>query len=192
MTGARGPLSLPPPRAQGHRPHTLQMLPGGATGLDLRPPRPSSEWLAQTKRDWKALCADRPGQLQERHVPAVRRLFKLRDQFARAMQGVDAAMLVKGSVGQIRLNPLADYAVRTLAAIDRMENELGLTPMGEARLGLTAVTAAVTLEELNKALESDLDTTPDPRLAALQLADQDGGRTTSVVAGSPGLPVDRG
>jgi phage terminase small subunit len=70
-------------------------------------------------------------------MPAVRRLFGLYDQFERAQRVARKTLLVPGSKGQARLNPLADYALKLDTAILRLENELGLTPISRARLGLT-------------------------------------------------------
>lgn len=69
-------------------------------------------------------------------VPMIRRLFGLYAQHEKAAAVVAQALVVKGSVGQIRVNPLADHLLKLETAILRLENELGLTPMARVRLGI--------------------------------------------------------
>jgi P27 family predicted phage terminase small subunit len=124
--------------------------------------------LPATRRMWREVW-DSPAsnRVGSHHLPAIGRLFRLRDQFERAAAVMDAAMMVKGSLNQIRVNPAADYMTKLAAAIDRLENELGLTPMSEARLGLVVGQAEMTLEELNAAVSRNLAADEDPRLALL-------------------------
>jgi P27 family predicted phage terminase small subunit len=58
------------------------------------------------------------------------------DQHARSMDVASQTLLVKGSTGQVRVNPLADHALKLEGAIVRLENELGLTPAARVRLGI--------------------------------------------------------
>ena len=52
------------------------------------------------------------------------------------MDVVRKALVVRGSTGQIRANPLADLALRLDASIVRLENELGVTPAARGRMGI--------------------------------------------------------
>jgi P27 family predicted phage terminase small subunit len=58
----------------------------------------------------------------------------MRDRLARCSRVSGEAMLVEGSRGQVRLNPLAVNALKLEAAIARLEADLGLTPAARARL----------------------------------------------------------
>jgi P27 family predicted phage terminase small subunit len=58
------------------------------------------------------------------------------DQHSRSMDVASQTLLVKGSTGQVRVNPLADHALKLEGAIVRLENELGLTPAARVRLGI--------------------------------------------------------
>jgi P27 family predicted phage terminase small subunit len=92
-------------------------------------------WVAYWKTDAALLVEDSD-------MAVVRRLFVLYDQHARAMDIVTQALAVKGSMGQIRVNPLADHALKLEAQILRLESELALTPMARARLGIDVLDAA--------------------------------------------------
>jgi P27 family predicted phage terminase small subunit len=61
------------------------------------------------------------------------------DQHSRAMEVVGKALVVKGSTGQIRANPLADLALKLEGSIGRLEGELGLTPAARQRMGIRLV-----------------------------------------------------
>ena len=54
---------------------------------------------------------------------------------------VGKALVVKGSTGQIRANPLADLALKLEGSIGRLEGELGLTPAARQRMGIRLVQA---------------------------------------------------
>ncbi len=85
------------------------------------------------------------------HRPAFRCLAIWSDRLGRARAAVGRAFMVKGSMDQVRVNPALQAMVALDSACLRLENELGLTPMSEARLGLTVGQAERTLEELNRA-----------------------------------------
>jgi P27 family predicted phage terminase small subunit len=69
-------------------------------------------------------------------MAAIQRLFGLYSQHQKASEVVAQGLVVKGSVGQIRVNPLADHVLKLESAILRLETELGLTPMARVRLGV--------------------------------------------------------
>lgn len=145
--GERGPLPKPRNKAQGHRSHELVVLQGGKTKAPLAP----RHVTPAVRKAWRAYWASEVSSVaQEVSLPAIRRLFELYDQRERAMEIVRTAMMVKGSMNQIRMNPAADYLLRLEPAILRLENELGLTPMAMARLGIAVGEAKMTAEQLNK------------------------------------------
>lgn len=149
LMGKRGPIAKADP--QGHRTN-IRILPGG--GLGATPPRAPNGLLPATRREWKDFWASaHAAYINEQRLPMVRRLFLYRDKWARAMAVVEGAMVVKGSMGQIRLNPLFDAALKLEAAIARLEDSLGISPMAAARLGMTASETAVNMARLNAAFE---------------------------------------
>lgn len=145
--GKRGPLPKPPAKAQGHREHELVLLTMPPPSI----PKAPRGLTPAVRRAWKAYWSHEVASAAtEVALPAIKRLFDLYDQRERAMELVRTAMMVKGSVGQLRMNPAADYVLRLEPAILRLENELGLTPMGMARLGIAVGEARMTAEELNR------------------------------------------
>jgi P27 family predicted phage terminase small subunit len=163
--GRRGPLAKPDGHAQGHRRRVPLELVAAAVV-----PEPPTGLLAVTRASWEVFWrSEVAGATTAVDLPAVRRLFGFYDQFERAQRAARKSLLIAGSKGQMRLNPLADYALKLDATILRLENELGLTPMSRARLGLTIGAMQRTLEELNERFrESDDDVVEvvDPRVAA--------------------------
>jgi hypothetical protein len=137
-------------------------------------PSPPEGLLPQTHADWATLWdADVARAIQPHHLSAVRRLFRFRDQFERAMAIAETALVVKGSTGQMRSNPLLETAQRLDASILRLENELGLTPLAQARLGVATGSAQLTLEELNRIAREGTTPAEDDPVAALLLAGAD-------------------
>ena len=55
-------------------------------------------------------------------------------------------------MGQPVLNPLAPYLATLEATIARAEQELGLTPMARAKLGIVIGQEALTADALNRSL----------------------------------------
>jgi P27 family predicted phage terminase small subunit len=104
-------------------------------------------------------------------LPVIRRLFSMYEQYEQAREVVKKTLVVRGSTGQIRVNPLADYAFKLSAQILRLEEELGLTPLARQRLGIAVAERYRSLDELNRALQGRDDdddpdrTEDDPRLA---------------------------
>lgn len=66
---------------------------------------------------------------------------------------VAKARLIPGSMGQARLNPLVHYLVTLRAEIEAAEQHFGMTPLSRFRLGIEAAEAALTADDLNRALD---------------------------------------
>ena len=137
--GERGPL----PRAKGR----------AAPGASARLPVPAApEGLSEAVLGaWRAYWGSEvSGVAAEVDLPAIGRLFGLYAQHERAAAVVEQALVVKGSTGQVRVNPLAGHMLQLESAILRLENELGLTPAARARLGIS-------IEEKHAAATSFID-----------------------------------
>jgi hypothetical protein len=92
----------------------------------LRVPRAPSGLLASTRRDWRTYWEGPKSKLvTPEDLPALVRLFQMRDDLEREARIFREARLVKGSMGQWRMNPLADHIIKLEAAISRLENEYG-------------------------------------------------------------------
>jgi P27 family predicted phage terminase small subunit len=155
-------------------------------GGQLDPPAPPSGLLKSTREDWAAFWASPLGALVvAADVPALRRLFTLHDERARAYRGLrQAGRLVETDKGTT-LNPLAGFLRSCDAEIRLLEDRFGLSPMARLRLGIALGEAARSLESLNEELEADDD--DDPR------ADPATWPTAVVADARPSsLPLDRG
>lgn len=146
--GKRGPL--PQPNPQGHRKRADLAIVQPPTDDDVDIPPAPSGLLKITRDRWDAYWKSSVAQVAEEcDLPAIHRLFRNYDQHERAMKVVRKALAVKGSRGQIRVNPVAGYALQLEQQILRLENELGLTPMARQRLGLTAAQTQLTVAQMN-------------------------------------------
>jgi len=164
--GRRGPLPKPPARQAGHR------KPKPAAVLELVPaqpyPLPPVKLSAAATAAWKAYWrSDVARVASEVDLPVIGRLFVMYDQYEQAIEVVNKALVVKGSTGQIRVNPIADYAYKLAGQILRLEEELGLTPLSRQRLGIAVAEKYRSLDDLNRSLSThDVeDNGEDPRLA---------------------------
>jgi P27 family predicted phage terminase small subunit len=95
-------------------------------------------------------------------LPAVYRLFTLYDERERAYRAWRKQRLVRGSKGQLVLNPLAAQMNKMDTAIRQLEDRFGLTPKSRAQLGVTFTVAQESSADLNPDLDVDWD--DDPRL----------------------------
>lgn len=181
--GKRGPLPQPTTRSS-HRKRPESAI---AAVVQLPSPRPRiptapKGLLTSTRRSWRAFwTSNLANVVTEVHLPGLRRLFQLYDQRDRAWHALEAAMFVKGSVGQVRLNPAGDFVLRLEQKILRLENEFGLTPAAAARLGIDIGNAHRSLAELKRAAAPQQGVDPrehaispdDPRLSAVELPGPD-------------------
>ena len=167
--GRRGPLPKPAERQQGHRqPRAkLELLRVPEPEAPDPPAGLSGQWLRAWAAYWRSDVARVASEVD---LPLIRRLFEMYAQHEEAMDVVKKAIIVKGSTGQIRTNPLAEYAFKLAGQILRLEEELGLTPLSRQRLGIAVAERYRSLDELNRALDGHVGTTyegPDPRLASV-------------------------
>lgn len=133
--GRRGPLPKAPDQLHGHRRRETRVP--GPLPDSMAVPEPREEWRDDTKASWREYWAsDLAAMALSVDAPSITRLFAMYDQHARAMEVVAKALVVKGSTGQIRANPLADLALKLESAIGRLEGELGLTPAARQRMGI--------------------------------------------------------
>jgi hypothetical protein len=167
-----------PGRAVGHRtqPEVLHLMPRVASQV----PRAPDGLLASTRRDWRAFWESPKAQLvtPENH-PALERLFRLRDDLERESAIFRQGRLVTGSVGQIRMNPLAGHILALETAVVRLETEFGLTPLSASRLGLMFGEASRSLEDLNRRLReqaTESEEKHDPYAALLEPGRDGGGK----------------
>jgi hypothetical protein len=127
----------------------------GGAPIALAPSRPDRGWLKTTKDDWDEYwSSDIARHLTETDRPALKRLFRLRDQLVRAQTNAVklrkqamAQPTVLGSMGQTVANPLfraADSASAEALALEprivALEDRLGLSPRARLALGIAEAT----------------------------------------------------
>jgi P27 family predicted phage terminase small subunit len=145
------------------RPPVLELVPARAAA-PAAPDGLSDEIAGWWDAYW---ASDVASVASEVDLPLIRRLFGMYGQYEQAVEVVNKAIVTKGSTGQIRVNPLADYAFKLAGQILRLEEELGLTPLSRQRLGIAVAERYRSLDELNRSLAAEVDGggEPDPRLA---------------------------
>lgn len=120
--------------------------------------KPGTGWAKSTRDQWEEFWeADVAQVLAAHHVPAVYRLFELRDAQARALRIYKREPMVQGSMKQPVVNP----AMATVQALEKdiraLEDRLGLTPKAQANLGIKLGQASLTAAELNRMAQEDDD-----------------------------------
>jgi P27 family predicted phage terminase small subunit len=158
-----GPPPKPPDRRQGRGARTstkragagLVALPAGK----VEAPPPPAGLLKATRDAWERFWGSSLASLvvPDTDLLALRRLWTLYDERARALNGYRKARLVRGSMGQVALSPLARVIEACDAEIRALEDRFGLTPMARLRLGVQLGEAARSLEDLSAALDDEGD-----------------------------------
>lgn len=103
-------------------------------------PVPSPLWRDEVVEGWNDFwCSPLAGPqvCKPTDGPALRRLFDLRHRLLEALDAFDAEPVVAGSTGQPTMSPWAAEVHRLEAAIGRLEDKFGLTPMARLKLGVT-------------------------------------------------------
>lgn len=125
-------------------------------------PEPPRGLLKTTRDTWAAYWSSQVSQAVDRAADAQRleRWIHAVDQWHRANKTLRRFPLVKGSMGQPVLSPLADYVSKLERTIATAEEEFGMTPRARLRLGLHVADLARTAADLN-AMITDDDEAPD-------------------------------
>lgn len=145
----------------------LTSLTGGLA--TTAPPEPPRGLLKSTQGDWTTFWAsDQARLVKAAHLPALVRLFQLRDERTRCYLAVRKTRLVAGSMGQPRRSPLYDVLATLDGEIHRLERDFGLTPKAWVDLGGALGDATRSLADLTADLDDvereDAGEPPDPRL----------------------------
>jgi P27 family predicted phage terminase small subunit len=121
------------------------------------------------QQEWKTLWSTPMAQTFDRvtDLPALTRLFQLKDDRERIYRAVRKKWLVKGSVGQIVVNPLVKQIREMDTEIRQLEDRFGLTPMSRLKLGVQFGEAHRSLDALNRSLDGDQDEKADPEVVRI-------------------------
>lgn len=175
-------MNLPksPAKRQGKTRRPLELVDLALEPITQAPPTPKG-LLKASHQEWVDLWRKPLATVfTAEHLPALERLFILKDERRRAYKGVRASAdagggrLVKGSRGQMVLNPLLRYIGELDGEIRQLEDRFGLTPRAGFTLGIQFGEAARSLQNLNDGMETDDPGEDDPRLAEVVEPPQDG------------------
>lgn len=111
---------------------------------EVRPvPLPPRGLLAATRKRWRDYFTSPVSQAIDlkTDLQAVERFFRLYDEYERCLPVFQEQRLVEGSTGQIVLNPLGNHLNQLQGQMNTLGAQLGMTPLGRLRLGLTLVQA---------------------------------------------------
>jgi P27 family predicted phage terminase small subunit len=151
-----GRIPKPLGMAHGHRRQTGTTL---IATSERRPvPRAPAGLLAVSRKRWRAYWQSNLAQAVDRQVdfPRIERWIEMSDEYEKVNAILKQTRLVKGSMGQPTLNPLAGYLSILLAELRAAETELGMTPLARQRLGIAYGQARLTAQDLNRALRESL------------------------------------
>ena len=108
--------------------------------VSVQIPPPDVRWRAEVVESWNDLWSSPMAGakvLQPSDAFALRRLFTYRHRLLDALDALDAEPIVVGSMGQPTLSPWAQEVHRLEAALSKLEDKFGLTPMARMRLGVS-------------------------------------------------------
>jgi terminase small subunit-like protein len=172
--GAHGPTPKDPEKRQrskaGEAPKTdLALLPT-RYAVPAAPPG----LLDSSGEEWDAFWGSELGRMADPATdgPALRRLFEYRDEHARLRRAIgedtEFEAFVKGSTGQMVMNPVYKALEALEKQILALEDRFGLNVRQRMALGAAVVDTAKSLEGLNRSRREQSN--PEPRPAPLDLA----------------------
>lgn len=134
---------------------TVSQIAGTAPAAAGEHPPPMG-LLKQTREQWDDFWdSDVSRVVGQHHLPALIRLFEMRDAQTRALRLYKKRPMVEGSMGQPVVNPSMGTVQALEKDIRALEDRLGLTPKAQASLGIQIGTARLTAEQLNRMAEED-------------------------------------
>lgn len=159
--GKRGPMPKHPDTRQRRNKveGQLVVLPGDA----IDTPAADASWLPDVVDEWHSFWStDVAAAVRDSDLPALYRLWSLRD-LQRKLFAVGAETpLVAGSQGQTVINPALRQADNLSAEIRQLEDRFGLTPAARARLGLDTSKLQRSLDTINSEVVKSAEES-DPR-----------------------------
>ena len=94
-------------------------------------------------------------------------MFDYKHEYVWAMNAYRKERFTLGSMGQRRLNPMADMMVRLEKLIVNLEDRFGMSPVGRVRLGAQVIESAKNLNDMNAAIDAEVagddNDSEDPR-----------------------------
>lgn len=150
---------------RGGRGRTLQVVVPGERRPVPRPPKDIDRYARAVWREfWTSpqAAAVRPSGMER-----LRRWIACVDQRHKLMDLLEATPLIKGSHGQLMLNPLARRVRDLTAEIERAEAAFGMTPQDEFRLRFEFAQAGVAGDKLRRLQERQANAPDDQEVIDL-------------------------
>lgn len=133
-------------------------------------PEPPEELLKSTAALWNEFwSSDIARAWQGPDIDGLRRLIVYRDEWQRMINAHRAHRFVEGSMGQAKVSPALEVALKLEAAMGRLAADLGLSPLARMRLGIAFGQAAKTAEQLRDDAYNVTDDEPDPRFNSVEV-----------------------
>ncbi len=140
------PIRKPDDRRQRRNRPSLVSLPTTPVAI----PEPPSGLLRATAATWAQLWSSPlASTFLPSDMPALERLFELRDEWTRVTHVARKARLTVGHKQQPVLNPLLRYAAEINAEVRALEDRYGLSPRSRLALGIAFGEAHRSLDALN-------------------------------------------
>lgn len=148
-------MTGPPPiptervRARGNPGHKKLPTPVVELAAVSQTPRPPAQLMDAGREAWDRLWTAAQAWLSPKtDLGIMTRLCESIDLRAAMMEQIEEdGLMVKGSMGQVRVNPLLDKMIALDAQITRFEGLCGFTPADRARLGVAEVKRASAVED---------------------------------------------
>ena len=148
--GRKGPKPKHPNLRQSHKEpvgRVLEVVRDASLDVPLAP----SGMLKKQRDEWSAFWdTDVSKAVDVSDMPALSRLFELKDQWERCRRVVKKQPLIEGSQHQLVENPLSKRMDRLSLEIRQLEDRFGLSPSSRARLGLAALTVGDKVSSANR------------------------------------------
>lgn len=167
------PPAKRPTLRRGHGAQTQALALRDETEELVIPPCPKG-LLPRTRKRWDAYWTSDVARAADPVIDLhlVERWIRAVDQYERLEPIVKKTPLIKGSVGQLRINPLAAHLESLVAQIRQAEDALGMSPKARAQLGIALyeAQAAAKRARFQGPSTANPDDPPeiDPRLVLIQ------------------------
>ena len=159
MSGSRGPISKPAMEKQLRRTRNedsdMMTLPAKAQPAVIAKPEPPKGLRKRSKELWNEIW-ESPVSIAwdtTMDLAAVERYVTYFDEWLVAQRDLrGGGFRTTGSQGQDVLDPSVQYVRQLESQMNKLETQLGLTPMARARLGLTLEETKLTAAQANRAM----------------------------------------
>ncbi len=164
------PSPKKPPVLRKGRPNTQRTNTDVVLREDQPPvPKPPIGLLDKSRKRWRSYWESHVARVVDPTVDLhrVERWIQYVDEWDRMVPILRKSRLVKGSAGQLVMNPLAGYLKQLEDNIARAEETLGLTPRARLQLGIEMAQAKKAAKEMAHSAYDELDAGDDhddPRL----------------------------